>query len=154
MINKNNYKIKGFTLIELMLVVVIIGLIATLSITSVQTSRKKARDAKRMADVNKILQAMELYFLDAGFYPVGNNLSLGLDSSSSRCLNNAGWQVAGCANAYQDLINPDPLSSDQDYVYTRISNNDFQIAFTLEHGIDRFPVGNCRGLPSVIINCP
>lgn len=62
-------KLKGFTLIELLVVVAIIGILATVVLTSLNTAREKARDAKRLADIRTIQNAMELYYLDNGRYP-------------------------------------------------------------------------------------
>lgn len=52
---------KGFTLVELLVVVAIIGLLAGIAVVSVNSVRVKARDAKRIADVKQIQNALELY---------------------------------------------------------------------------------------------
>ena len=62
-------KKKGFTLIELLVVIAIIGIIATFSIVSLQSSRAKARDAKRVSDVKQMTTALALYAQSSGMYP-------------------------------------------------------------------------------------
>lgn len=62
-------KRSGFTLIELLVVVAIIGLLATISIISFSSARMKARDAKRMADLKRIGDALEIYYQENGYYP-------------------------------------------------------------------------------------
>jgi prepilin-type N-terminal cleavage/methylation domain-containing protein len=66
--NMNTHR--GFTLIELLVVIAIIGLLASVVLLSLNSARAKSRDAKRMADVKLIANAMELYFNDSGSYPV------------------------------------------------------------------------------------
>lgn len=63
-------KQKGFTLIELLVVIAIIGLLSTLAVVSLNNARQKSRDAKRVADVKQVQTALELYFTDAGGYPL------------------------------------------------------------------------------------
>ncbi len=53
---------KGFTLIELLVVIAIIGILASIVLASLNTARKKSRDARRIADLNQIRLAEELYF--------------------------------------------------------------------------------------------
>lgn len=56
---------KGFTLIELMVVVAIIGLLASIVVVSLQGARSGARDAKRQADLKGLQIAMELCYSDS-----------------------------------------------------------------------------------------
>ena len=60
---------KGFTLIELLVVIAIIGILSTLAIVALSDVRAKARDAKRVADVQQISKALDLYYADYGIYP-------------------------------------------------------------------------------------
>ena len=60
---------KAFTLIELLVVIAIIGLLATVVMVSLNSARKKARDARRLQDMKEITTALELYYDDHGRYP-------------------------------------------------------------------------------------
>lgn len=62
-------KTQGFTLIELLVVVSIIGLLASIILVALSNGRAKARDAKRVGDVNQIAKALELYFNENFKYP-------------------------------------------------------------------------------------
>ena len=55
-------KNQGFTLIELLVVIAIIGVLASVVLASLNTARKKSRDARRIADIKQIQLALELYF--------------------------------------------------------------------------------------------
>ncbi|OIO06599.1 hypothetical protein CO115_00980 [Candidatus Falkowbacteria bacterium CG_4_9_14_3_um_filter_36_9] len=84
MLNKNK---NGYTLIELLFVVVIIGLISTVAIVSFNNSRAKARDAKLLNDVYVLQKALDMYFDDHGEYPPhtgdeGVNLAWGMWAGS------------------------------------------------------------------------
>jgi len=63
-------KSKSFTLVELLVVIFIIGVLAALIIANVSSTRVKARDAKRKADLKSIQTAIEMY-IDANGYPPG-----------------------------------------------------------------------------------
>ena len=63
-------KNRGFTLIELLVVVAIIGMLSSVVLSSLNTARGAARDARRGQDIKQIQTALELYFNTNGFYPV------------------------------------------------------------------------------------
>jgi prepilin-type N-terminal cleavage/methylation domain-containing protein len=60
---------RGFTLIELLVVIAIIGILASIVLASLNSARLKGRDARRLADVDAIKKAVELYYSDHNAYP-------------------------------------------------------------------------------------
>ena len=65
---KKNSK-KGFTLIELLVVIAIIGILSSVVLASLNSARKKSRDARRVADIGQIKLALELAFDKNSTYP-------------------------------------------------------------------------------------
>ena len=62
-------KNKGFTLIELLVVIAIIGILSSVVLASLNSARKKSRDAKRISDIKQLQLALELYYNDNSAYP-------------------------------------------------------------------------------------
>jgi len=60
---------KGFTLVELLVVISIVGVLSSIVLISITETRKKANDAKRMHDMEQIQKALSIYYNDNGRYP-------------------------------------------------------------------------------------
>jgi prepilin-type N-terminal cleavage/methylation domain-containing protein len=63
-------KSRSFTLIEILVVVFIIGLLASLIIINLASTRANARDAKRISDLTTVASALQLYYADKHEYPL------------------------------------------------------------------------------------
>lgn len=68
---------RGFSLLELMVVIVILGILATLVIPNVFSNRDKAERQKVISDLTALENALEMYRLDNGVYPTTDQ---GLDA--------------------------------------------------------------------------
>lgn len=69
MFNASVQKAKGFTLIEIMVVVVILGILAAIIVPKIISRPEEAKLVKAKQDVRVLESALELYHLDNGFYP-------------------------------------------------------------------------------------
>ncbi len=67
-------KSKGFTIVELLIVIVVIGILATLVIVTFTGIQQKARDSKRKTDVGAVQAALESYYSSNNTYPTLANL--------------------------------------------------------------------------------
>lgn len=66
----NTYKNKGFTLVELVVVMSIISLLASIVLVNFNGYFAKARDAKRISDLAAVMQALIMYRADHGTFCV------------------------------------------------------------------------------------
>ncbi|MEK7496176.1 MAG: type II secretion system protein [Patescibacteria group bacterium] len=114
---------KGFTLIEILIVVAIIGLLSSVVLVGLGSFRARGRDARRLADLRQTQNALELYYTKNTKYPS----LVGGDSWSSltNSLVNAGIGVSTISN--------DPLSPDKTYLYGVTGDGqNYVLATTLE----------------------
>ena len=63
------YNQDGFTLIEIMVVILILGLLATIVVQSLRGAADKAKHVKAQADLAELKTALDRYYLDNGYYP-------------------------------------------------------------------------------------
>ncbi|MBI4084649.1 MAG: prepilin-type N-terminal cleavage/methylation domain-containing protein [Candidatus Levybacteria bacterium] len=93
---------RGFTLIELIIVVTIIGILSSLLLANLVGIRGRVRDGQRKSDLTQIKQALEIYRSDNGAYP--------LDSSELN-LSQCREKFESGGNVYMQKIPCDPLDS-------------------------------------------
>ena len=62
-------KQSGFTIVELLIVIVVIGILAGLVITTFNGIQQKARDTERETDIKAMHAQVEAYWAQKGFYP-------------------------------------------------------------------------------------
>ena len=74
---------KGFSLIELMVVIAIIAILKAIITSNLAQSKAKARDSKRISDIAQLQLALELFFDRCNGYPPDINLN----STISSCPN-------------------------------------------------------------------
>jgi len=140
---------KAFTLIEMLVVISIIGILATLVAANLNSARSRARDAQRKSDIKNIQTALRLYYNDFGGYPGstngGNIKGCGLSNPpppSSLCPWNSAWAINGekCSDAgatcYMQTLPRDPLSPTQSYKYTQFDSDDYILSACLENASD------------------
>lgn len=102
---------KGFTLIEMLIVVAIIGLLAGVIFFGLGGQKGIARDAKRIADLKSVQQALELYYQANDKYPAaaGCPASAGVSGGWTTCWTNLQSALTG-ANIGVRSIPIDPLN--------------------------------------------
>lgn len=61
---------KGFTIVELLIVIVVIGILAALVLNTFSGVQRRARDTERQTDINSVATQLEVYYNDNGGYPV------------------------------------------------------------------------------------
>lgn len=62
-------KTKGFTIVELLIVIVVIGVLAAITVVAYNGISARSRDASRITKLQSIAKAIELYKIDNGSYP-------------------------------------------------------------------------------------
>jgi len=87
----------GFTLIELMIVVTIIGILAVISVTSLAAHRERSFIASMQADCQAIRTAEEAYFVDNNTYLVTNAPATDLANHGFKALSSGNAASVGVA---------------------------------------------------------
>ena len=108
-------KREGFTIVELLIVIVVIGILATITIVAYNGVQQRARDSRRQNDARIIKQALESYHADNNGYPncAGGTQAVGTKGAGT---------VASCLSLlvpnYLSVVPKDPVNTGiQTYQY-------------------------------------
>jgi len=121
---------RGFTLIEILVVVAIIGILAGVVLVGLRGTGPQARNARRVADLRQVQNGLELYFNKCGYYP-GPAACAGVAWSS---VDYAGLKTSlidagiGVKNIPQDPQNTAP----QQYFYSSTDGKSYVLGVALE----------------------
>ncbi len=131
---KNNIQFRGFTLIEVMVVLVILGILATLVVPRIMSRPDEARIIAAKQDINSIGQALKLYRLDNQSYPTTDQ---GLQALVTKPTGTPppNWKTGG----YLDRLPKDPWGNDYKYLNPGVNNPNDVDVFSL--GADGAPGG-------------
>ena len=130
---KKNKQEQGFTLVELLVVIAVVGLLTTVAIISFGGARMRSRDAQRVAYVKQINDALELYYLHNGIYPTlitpGQVLSVGTTNYLNPVPSNPTPRIDGtCPNS--------------NFSYTvKPGNKEYNLKFCLGSATSSFAAG-------------
>jgi len=153
---------KGFTLVELLVAIGIIGILSSIAVVSVSNVRAKARDAKRIADVKQVQTALESFFNDQNAYPATARAKLGDTPAAVLC----GHKGQGNAVVYDfqaapnggtcdtvTYLNPvpkNPTPNGKDYAYAAVGGDSYTLKFSLESGSGTLVAGAYTATPNGI----
>lgn len=112
---------KGFTLIEMLVVIAIISILIGIGVNTFTVAQKKARDVRRKADITNIKKALVAYGLD-------KNNDFRCASPLATCTSLA---TLGLATTYIPVVPKDP-STGNDYLFSG-TNGNFKLQATLEN---------------------
>ena len=116
-------KQSGFSLIEIMVVVVILGILASIVVPKIISRPDEARVVKAKQDVLAIQNALDLYRLDNGFYPTTDQGILALVEKPSSTPSPQNWKL------YLKSLPKDPWG--RDYLYLNPGQHGEIDVFTL-----------------------
>lgn len=128
---------KGFTLVELLIVIMILGILAALITGNFFTSLKKGRDARRKGDLEQIQRALEMYYEDKKSYPLSAALVFGsvlADPDSGK--------------VYMQKVPNDPISG-KNYQYISSDGTDYRIYSCMENDLQVLPYNSLSGSPTI-----
>jgi len=143
------YKILGFTLVELLIVVSILGILATIGLFTFNSAQTRGRDSQRKSDLKQIVSALELYYSDYGSYPLATNGNIiGCPSTTSTSCTWGTGSFSDATTVYFKVLPKDPKSNYSYYYRTINSEQGFQLFAKLENQEDPNCINNNCGTHS------
>jgi len=135
MIDQNRMKkfTKGFTLIEMLIVVAVIAILAGIVLTGVTGFQAAARDTRRIADIRNTQNLLELYFNKCGHYPGTWTVAAGCGLGSPTNWNALETALAGELGS-ANLVRP---PAGPDYMYGSVAGGSGNLNYVLGAVLER-----------------
>lgn len=126
---KFNFLNKGFTLVELMVVIGIIGILSSIVYANLSSSKSVARDSLRKTDLKNMELAVKLYKAQTGHYPIGCKGSGAWSGALSGSYSCGANYIVGLTPDFISVLPSDahyPSTANVGYIY-RSDGNDYKI---------------------------
>jgi len=127
-------KKRGFTLVEIMIVVAIIALLAAIAIPNLLNARRTANDAAAKANLKTMSTELEVYSagMGAGAYPASESAFMAISAAATKYLGTVCKSTAGCGG----YVYNDPTLGDGGYTLTAtpVSNQTGINTYTISTG--------------------
>ncbi|WP_291321888.1 type II secretion system major pseudopilin GspG [Desulfonatronospira sp.] len=121
----HNYDRAGFSLIEIMVVMVILGLLAGLLVPRIMDRPDEAKFTKAQMDIRTIESALRFYRLDNGRYPTTNQGLQALIQRPDSGPTPANWRTGGYLEA--SSLPRDPWGNDYIYRSPGADGRDYEV---------------------------
>lgn len=139
-----NYQ--GFSLLEFVIVIIILGLVSTLTSASINHLKANNRDAKRVADVLEIQTALEMYYRANHVYPAALTTGQPLEKN--------GVVYLGRVPGNPQPVDGDDCSPATDYTYVPSEDlRSYALSFCLSSRTGDVGAGANTAIPGDIVTC-
>lgn len=128
----------GFTLVELLIVIIIIAILAGMTLITYRGAQARARDDRRKTDTLNLTKALELYYADNNAYPIssGTTSTLGSQWYAS---GDGSWTAFSTTLTTSNAMNSVPIDPNPSVTVSPWNTGGFQYTYISN--------GNCGLLP-------
>lgn len=110
MVHYEHMRNRGFTIVELLIVIVVIAILAAITVVAYNGIQQSARDSNRKSDVQLIVKALELYYAENNNYPPGSG-STTINNSWSTTADASWGNLVTALQPYVSKLPRDPIST-------------------------------------------
>jgi general secretion pathway protein G len=127
-------RVGAFTLLELMVVVVILGILAAFVVPRISKRPEDARVTKARIEISNLEQALELYYLDNGIYPTTEQGLRALIEKPQTGDEPVNWKAGGYLA--KSKLPRDPWGNEYVYLSPGDRNPDFDLSSLGKDGVE------------------